>query len=262
VGPDRRARVDLCIPKFQQSIFDSWKFRSATLKYRKGKFWLNLVYFKPDPEPVLGDVLGVDRGLHNLVTCSDGANFKNNKARAIQRKHLFNRRKLQKKGTPSAIRRLKKMSGREKRFIREQNHVITSKLASMPYNVLVLEDLKGVSKNKRKGKRLNKHLSSWPFYQLQTFLEYKAEAYGKKVEYVDARYTSQICSSCGDRTSGNRCAGKYRCRVCGYNGYADLNAAINIKHIFLRNLERKQGAVNHPNVQKSCTSRPACLGGS
>jgi len=89
------------------------------------------------------------------------------------------------------------MKGKEKRFSKDVNHCIAKKLAEQKnISTFVLEDLSGI-RNRRRGKKLNKRLSSWPFHQLQMLLEYKAEALGKTVEYVDPRYTSQRCHQCG-----------------------------------------------------------------
>jgi IS605 OrfB family transposase len=55
--------------------------------------------------------------------------------------------------------------------------------------VFVLEDLSGIRKNRR-GKKMNKWLGGWSFYQQDLFLAYKAEALGKCVVFGDPRYTS------------------------------------------------------------------------
>jgi transposase len=64
-------------------------------------------------------------------------------------------------------------------------------------------------------------------------LKYKAEMKGINVEFVDARYTSQICSHCQQQDKGSRDKGIYRCKVCGLKIHADINAATNIRNRFL-----------------------------
>ena len=54
-----------------------------------------------------------------------------------------------------------------------------------------------IKKEKKLGRKFNSILAGWSWFQLETFLKYKAALAGKSVEYVDARYTSQKCSCCG-----------------------------------------------------------------
>jgi len=65
------------------------------------------------------------------------------------------------------------------------------------------------------------------------FLTYKAEALGKRVVYVDPRYTSQTCARCKRRSSAYRHKARFRCGSCGYRDHADRNAANNIRDDYL-----------------------------
>jgi putative transposase len=86
------------------------------------------------------------------------------------------------------------------------------------YDIFVLEDLSGIRKQKSKGKKLNKLLSNWSFWQLELLLGYKAEALGKQVVHVAAPYTSQTCSSCGEVNKNNRKGSHFCCDKCGHAG--------------------------------------------
>lgn len=249
----KREKLILNVPEHFKEIFETWEFCAATLTYSKQskQFWVRLVFEAETPEVQNGDAQGIDRGLYHLATTSDGQFFGSNKVRATQRRYLYNRRKLQQKGTRSAKRRLRAMSGKEKRFMRDINHCATKKLARQPdYTVFVLEDLSGI-RTQRRGKKLNKWLSSWSFYQFEQFLSYKAEALGKRVVFVDARYTSQKCSRCGHRSSANRKKSRFRCGSCGYTAHADINAAVNVRDNYILSLAqiepREQGSVNAPH---------------
>jgi IS605 OrfB family transposase len=110
----------------------------------------------------------------------------------------------------------------------------------MPYDIFVLEDLKGIRKQKSKGKRLNKWLANWSFWQLEQFLSYKVEAVGKQIFKVDARYTSQKCSNCGMIEKSNRKGSHYHCEHCGYWCHADTNAARNIRNNHIISTADKQ----------------------
>jgi IS605 OrfB family transposase len=254
-GLHKRHKEILSIPDYYKSIFESWVCKSGTLSYINGQFYINLVFETNSPEQVQGNVVGIDRGLYNLATLSDGTNMSGSAIRSVQRKYLYNRRKLQAKGTPSARRLLRKMSGKEKRFSRDVNHVITKKLSCLPYSVFVLEDLSSI-RTQRRGRKMNKWIASWPFFQFEDFLTYKTENLGKKIEYVDAHYTSRKCSRCGNRSRHNRYKSRFHCSVCGYTNHADINAAINIRDNYILSTTEKsveQGSVNSPNESPGVT---------
>ena len=209
-----RAKTILSVPDYFREIFETWEFKGATLTYKRHprQMWVHLVFEGPTPEKLPeGEIQGIDRGLYHLAVTSDGQSVSNAAVRAVQRKFLYNRRTLQAKGTRSAKRRLKAMSGREQRFSRDVNHRVTKQLASQPdITSFVLEDLSGI-RNQQRGKKMNKWLGSWSFHQFETFLAYKAKALGKDVVFVDARYTSQKCSRCGHIYTGNRHHSHFHC---------------------------------------------------
>jgi IS605 OrfB family transposase len=103
----------------------------------------------------------------------------------------------------------------------------------MPFETFVLEDLQ-IRKEKKNGKKFNRLMGSWSWKQFETFLIYKATLQGKKVVKVDARYTSQKCSVCGHIERGNRVSqGIFRCKKCGFELNADLNASRNIRQNYV-----------------------------
>ncbi len=251
----KRERVILNIPDYFRPIFDSWKLKGATLTYsvKTKQFWIRLVYETESPAlKTEGKVFGIDRGIRQLAVTSEGQFFSNSTIRASQRRYLYNRKTAQAKGTPSARSRLKAMSGKEKRFSRDVNHRVTKQLVSLSdVKTYVLEDLKGI-RNKRRGRKLNKRLGSWPFHQFGFFLTYKAEMLGKEVVYVDAYYTSRKCSCCKTIQKNNRKKSKYHCNQCNFQLHADWNAAINIRDSYIlsstQKVSEEQAAVIQPYV--------------
>ncbi len=144
---------------------------------------------------------------------------------------------MQQVGTSSAKRKLKKLAGKEKRFMQDFNHVVSKKLADNPdVSCYVLENLKGIRKQ-RKGKKINSWLSNWSYFQFQNFLEYKCAMQQIKIAYVDPRYTSQKCNQCGMINKNNRQKSKYVCS-CGYTNHADINAALNIRDNYALSLNK------------------------
>jgi IS605 OrfB family transposase len=262
------------LPNFFQKRYQNWKFQAATIGYSKQKGYVvaNLTFTAPTPQTIQSDrIVGIDRGLYNIVSLSDGQVYSSQQVRKQKRKFLYVKRQLQAKGTRSAKRLLKKRSGREKRFSSHINHCISKWLANQPYDTFVLEDLTGIRKQ-NKGRQINGWLSNWTFHQLETFLQYKAEALGKQIAFVDARYTSQKCSNCGEVDKKNRNKSRYCCGKCRHAEHADINAAKNIKANYLLSsaLEKEkveQAAVNQPYVSIvssgiSDTSHQPCAGGN
>ncbi len=120
----------------------------ADLTYSKGKFFLNLVIDLPDDPPFKPKgSLGIDRGIVNLSTDSEGESFSGETVDKVRERSTAHKARLQKKGTKSAKRRLKKVSGREARFKKDTNHVISKRIVSKAKGTcraIVLEDLKGI----------------------------------------------------------------------------------------------------------------------
>ena len=264
---DKRQKVILKIPDYFKDVFSTWKLKGATLTYsvKTKQFWIRLVY-KTETPPLKteGAILGIDRGIQQLAVTSEGQFFSNKEIRASQRRYLYNRKMAQTKGTPSSRSRLKAMSGKEKRFSRDVNHRVTKELVSLDHvKTYVLEDLKNI-RHKNRGKKLNKRLSSWPFHQFASLLNYKAQKLGKEVVYVDARYTSRKCSCCKVIQKENRKKSKYLCNHCNFQLHADWNAAINIRDNYILSSTSKtseeQAAVIQPYVTiENNQSQAYCL---
>lgn len=249
----KRVKTIVSVPEWFKERYPDFKLKSATIRFDKktGSLVASLGFRGTiTPEDVTGSALGLDRGLYSLVTTSDGKHYTANAVRAVRRQYLYTRQKLQQKGTHSAKRLLKKLSGKEKRFMLNYNHIITKQIVTNPaYSVFVLEDLKGI-RDKRKGKKLNTWLSQWSYFQLETLLKYKAEALGKQVMFIDPRYTSQRCNACGLIEKTNRRKNKYACKSCGTVEHADVNAALNIRDLYYLSLSQQaeQALVNEPHV--------------
>jgi len=152
------------------------------------------------------------------------------KANHIHKKYKNIRKNLQKKKKYKAVKNIR---DRESRIVRDLNHKISSKLvkeAKRQNAGIVLEDLKGIRKNKKQAKSFKGTLNSWSFYQLLQFIIYKAKLLGVPVVQIDPRYTSQQCSICG--LLGLRNGKQFKCPHCGHVENADVNASfvISLRH--------------------------------
>jgi putative transposase len=150
------------------------------------------------------------------------------------------------------------VAGRERRFALDTNHVITKQIVKKPgYDVFAVEKL-NVRTRKENGKKFNKMLGGWSHRQLQSLLKYKAEDMGKIVIEVNPRYTSQRCSKCGYKHREKRNGLRFKCRQCGFELNADLNAARNIGQLGKSKLIRLQ--VNQPIVAPIGSYKPELFG--
>ncbi|MBS3056662.1 MAG: transposase [Candidatus Aenigmarchaeota archaeon] len=142
------------------------------------------------------------------------------------------RKWLQKHGRTKELRRI---GSREKHAASYLNHTISSqiqkdiqKLIDQGYEVsVVIGNLKNIRSSFKGSRALKRRLHSWPFFQFQSFIKYKAEESGAEVKTINEKGTSATCYKCGSK--GERpTQGLFICRCGKYN--ADLNAAINIAH--------------------------------
>jgi len=201
----------------------------------KGEFYLLATVVVPDKEQKLTtDCLGVDLGIVNLATDSDGNVYSGQQVETKRQWYLKRRTAIQKVGTRPAKRHLKRLAGRQHRFQTDTNHVISRRLvtqAERTNRALVLEDLKGIRSRTRvlRAEQRHRH-SNWSFSQLRQFVTYKALLLGIPLVLIDPRYTSQKCSQCGQTERANRVSqASFKCKKCGYTCNADVNAATNIK---------------------------------
>lgn len=178
--------------------------------------------------------LGVDLGIVNIATSSDGVRYAGRGLNRHRKRQIALRQKLQKKGTKSAKRLLKKRARKEARFAADQNHRISKSVVSTAERTgrgIALEDLRGIRSRVRLRKDQRSSMHSWSFHRLGQCIAYKAERAGVPLVHVDPRCTSRRCSECGHTDRKNRpTQGNFACRACGVTMHADHNASRNIAH--------------------------------
>src|SRR6266700_5916292 len=229
-----RVLVPLLFGAYQQARMDAIQGQ-ADLIYRKCIFYLAVTLDIPTPPPdAVTDTLGVDLGIINLATDSQGETFSGQLVEQNRKRHHALRQRLQKRGTKSAKRHLKKLSGREARFKKNTNHVISKRMvakAKARKQGLAIEELRHLRSRTERTVRDSQRArhSSWSFGQLRFFLSYKAALAGVPLHTVDPRNTSRTCSACGYCAKENRKSQAcFQCVSCAASMNADINAAINI----------------------------------
>jgi len=177
--------------------------------------------------------IGVDRNAtsHIAVCAIDNKIIKlGKKANHISKKYRNIRKKAQKQ---KKYKFLKKISKRESNIKKDIDHKVSRAIVNIAYknkSGIVLENLKGIRKTKKKENKQQRTLkSNWSFYRLAQFIEYKANLLGVSVFYIDPYNTSKECSRCG--LVGNRNKKVFQClnEQCKHVDHADSNAAFNIK---------------------------------
>ncbi len=243
---EKRIRVSFEMPENFKNFFDgSWKFGGGKIVSLKGNWYFHISMTKTVETEfsveTVKHVVGIDRGLRFLATTYDEAgntDFYDGKSIMTKRNAFQNTRaELQSRGTKSAKRALKRISGRENRWMSDINHQISKTLVSKygANTLFAVEDLTGVSFSEENLNRLTepgrRQLRSWTFYQLEQFLTYKAHAVGSEVLKAKPDYTSQRCPKCGriHKENRNHNLHEYVCDCCGYRSNDDRIGAMNIQ---------------------------------
>jgi IS605 OrfB family transposase len=214
----------------------------ADLVYRGGKFFLLCTIELPDGTPgEVKNLLGVDLGIAQIATDSDGNAYSGKPIDDVRRKHNLQRKRLQKKGTKGAKKKLKRVARKEANFRRYTNHVVSKSIVQTAQRTdrgIAVEELTGIrGRVTARGGDARNRLSGWSFAQLYVFLEYKARLAGVAVVKVDPRNTSRGCSACGHIAKSNRKSQReFSCGLCGFRMNADENAARNIRALGISKL--------------------------
>ncbi|ELZ3098038.1 transposase [Escherichia coli] len=245
-----RIRVPMIIGEHQQRMLSSGHPKEAELVFRKGLWFFNLVVEITDTTMVVSEkTMGVDMGENNLAAHSLGKLFGGEQLRDERDRHLALRHRLQSNGSQSAKQKLRQVSGKEMRRVKQTNHetskVIVAAAAEAGIGTIILEDLTHIRDRIKAGKRVRSRLHRWAWRQLQTFIEYKARAVGIMVKYVNPAYSSQSCSCCG--CLGKRHKHRFECPHCGFRAHSDLNASRNLAWIG-ETAVLPRASVNTPDV--------------
>ncbi len=227
-----RQKIKYMTGQSQKELLKFQKGESDMVKIG-GDFYLFATCQIDDPDEIDPEhVLGVDLGIVQIASDSDGNQYSGSQVNSIRKRRKRQRKRLQKKGTKSAKRVLKNLSGKEKRFASDINHQVSKRIvqtAKRTNRAISLEKLKGIRSRIRARKPQRSTLHSWSFADLIEKIKYKAKLAGVPIIEVNPAYTSQTCSSCGHCSKSNRKSqSKFLCGQCGVSENADTNAAKNI----------------------------------
>lgn len=222
-----------CSPGALKQLTDHRKGESDLL-FRDGKWFLVATCEVPEAERYEPrDWIGVDRGITNLATTSDGDNHSGRRLDRYRRWQARKKAEIQAKKTRSAAQLLNKRARRESRHATHINHKVSKTVVAVAQRTergIALEQLQGIRERVTVRRDQRARLSSWPFHQLGAFIAYKARRNGVPFLEVDPAYTSQRCPRCGHTAKANRpTRDVFCCRRCGLAGPADVVAGVNVR---------------------------------
>ncbi len=229
-----RFKIGFLCSLWQKELLQGKKGQSDLI-YRDGEFYLNVpVQVQEQPLFDSQGVIGVDLGIVQIATDSEGHQYSGEPVRKVRKKCARLRKLLQPRKTRSARKHLQKARRKESRFVRDVNHVISKKLVQLALirqKALALETLTGIrGRGNGFNRAMRTELNHWAFHQLKLFVAYKCQRAGVPLFEVDPRYSSQTCSGCGHCERGNRKSQeRFECLCCGLKLNADVNAALNLK---------------------------------
>jgi putative transposase len=217
------------------------KIKTCTIEKDSLNNWYAILVSELEDVPKVDPVtsIGIDVGLKSLVTLSNGESVQYPKYYVQEQDKLANAQRSKerkKKGSKNRDKTKVKEAKIRKRITNLRDeflHQVSRKLVDS-YDIIVFENLniQGMMKNHK----LAKHIQDHAWGKLIRFTQCKAENAGKMVELVDARYTSQRCSSCGTIVPKDLSERVHDCPNCGLKLDRDHNAALNILTLGLKGI--------------------------
>mgnify|MGYP003148769068 CR=1 FL=1 len=212
--------------------------KSVTISREAGRWFAAIAVeinhsFTPRPDE---EVLGVDLGVTDLATLSDGRKFAGPKSlgRNLKRLARLQRSHARKaKGGKNRARsraKIAKLHARIRNIRQDGLHKLTTGLARKA-SAVVIEDLnvRGMMANRH----LSRAISDMGFYEFRRQLSYKLERLGGALMVADRFYaSSKICSACNTKAETLPLSVRsWTCANCGAQHDRDVNAAINLKNL-------------------------------
>lgn len=227
---------------------------SATVKQApSGKYYVCLcctdVREPAAPAPTKG-VTGVDAGVHDIATCSDGERLANPKnlrkaeARLRREQRRLSRKKAGSKNRAKQRVRVARVHEKVASRRKDMLHKFTTRLV-VESQAIAVEDLcvRGMMRNRR----LAKSVADASMSEMARQLEYKCAWYGRGFVKVGRFYpSSKTCSACGHVLAELPLSVRgWECPECGATHDRDLNAAVNIAREGARILAERDGTAGH-----------------
>ncbi len=207
--------------------------KTIRITFRGRRPSVSLTYaVKREPLPKSSSRVGLDMGVLSRITTSDGEKIERHRPDRAYIARKQRRLSACKKGSRNFRKRRRILANAHDRARvrgRGRCHEITTDLVRR-YGFIALEDLDTPQMTRAGGQRkrgLNRSILEQSWGRITQQLIYKAESAGRELIFVDPRYTSQRCSSCGAMVKKGLEERRHVCG-CGLDIDRDHNAALNI----------------------------------
>jgi putative transposase len=241
-----RVKPVLDIGEYQRELLNN-PVKDAKISFRDGDIYIHIAVSCEVPKPEGDNPVGVDVGEKKILVASNGFERKGGRIKEKRGRYRNQRQVLQAKGTSSAKRKLKQLSGKEERWANTVLHQVSREFVDSleEGDKVVLEDLTMIRNGVKRRKKNRADFHSWAFHKLAMMIGYKCAERCIPVEYVNPAYTSQRCPRCGTIDKRNRKSqALFRCINCGFQDNADHIASVNICEL----AQDVWAPVSEPNV--------------
>ena len=221
--------------KIRQSM-EVGKINNVTIERTPtGKYFAVLnVEFEPEPLINMGGLIGIDVGIKDFYSDSNGNVVSNPKyLEKSMRKLIREQRKLprKQKGSNNRNKQRVKVALVHEKITNQRNDFLQkqSTMLIRENQTICIEDLK--VKNMIRNRRLAQHIASASWSKFFDMLTYKSVWYGNDIVKVPTMYpSSQTCSCCGYKNTlvKNLAVRVWECPKCHTVHNRDTNASINI----------------------------------
>jgi len=196
---------------------------------------------EPKPLPKSEKATGIDVGLENFATLSNGEKIENPHFFKTDQKALAKaQRKLskQKKSTPERKKARKVVTHIHERIANKRHNFIhqTTRKIVNHFGIICIEKLNIKGMQNGNFRSINRGIADVAWGQFARVLASKAEEAGRKFVAVDPRNTSQRCSQCGVIVKKDLSTRWHDCPICGCHLHRDVNASLNILALGLQGL--------------------------
>jgi len=235
--------------KYRNSRNTAGAIKNATVSLSADKWFVSIQTERevPNPIPTATTAIGIDMGIVNFATMSDGSyleplnSFKKHEKRLAKYQRAMSRKQKFSNNWKKAKSKVSKLHSKIASVRRDYLHK-SSTAISKNHAMVCIEDLKvkqmtrskkGTKEAHERGvkakSKLNKAILDQGWFEFRRQLEYKLSWNGGLFIAVPPKNTSRMCHKCGHTQKENRITqAKFHCMACGYTDNADRNAALNI----------------------------------